>query len=110
MKINVHMLAFEPEYKVRQVEVNDEDYVEGQFEFLEIVFRNGQNENQPQQVASVSVGDVIEIPEKLHEYLVWDACFFLVEPYGFRPMTTQELIKYASLPRNERRDSKIFST
>jgi hypothetical protein len=64
MKIKVELWAF-ADGKVRQVEILDriwQLYVSGEISaeaLLEEVFRMGQNEFQPQEMPSVSMGDVI---------------------------------------------------
>jgi hypothetical protein len=83
MKINVHMLAFRKKGTVREVEIDDSFKGGNTQELLTEVFKMGQNEKQPQQVCSVSVGDVIEY-DFSREYK-----YFLVTPYGFEPVTQE---------------------
>ena len=82
MIIPVHMLAFSEERgKVRNVEIPDE---EGKYvrigELLELVFKYGQNDFQPQRMPSVSVGDVAEI----------DGEYYMVMGAGWKQLTKQE--------------------
>ena len=95
MKIKVHMLAFNDKGTVRYVDIPNEEltllddptsvtYIPT---LLELVFRYGQNDFQPQQITSVSVGDVIELCEE----------FWTVAGCGFKKITSDEFDK---LPGN----------
>jgi hypothetical protein len=96
MIVNVHMLANQPEYKIRCVEIPPPPFkVDGGNveRILENVFHCGQNEFQPVAgICSVSVGDVIEYNSKN----------YLILPAGFYVLTTCELITYVNLPQPER--------
>ena len=62
MIIPVHMLAFHDKGKIREVEVGDfPERHNDKDDILNKVFELGQNDFQPQDIPSVSVGDVIEI-------------------------------------------------
>lgn len=91
MKFIVQLLAF-TDTDIREVEVpNDFAELSGDA-LLEQIFYFGQNDFQPQQRPSVSVGDVIELDSK----------YYLVKPMGFKEITLKQLIHYANLPREER--------
>jgi len=90
MKIRVHMLAFGKPGEIREVEIpsdckNTED-------LLLDVYHFGQNDFQPQQHPSVSVGDVIEYNGELH----------MVAVVGFRKMSQAEIKDYTALPQRDR--------
>ena len=73
MKIEVEMLAFE-DGKIRVVEIPaDEAKGASREDLLDLAFKYGQNDFQPQPICSVSVGDVIHL----------DGMSFRVEPCGF---------------------------
>lgn len=73
MKIEVEMLAFE-DGKIRTVSVPaDEAKGADASDLLDLAFTYGQNDFQPQAIASVSVGDVIRLERKRYR----------VEPCGF---------------------------
>ena len=65
MKIEVEMLAFE-NGKIRVVNVPDDEWNQclSEASKLEQVFFYGQNDFQPQQICSVSVGDVARLNGK----------------------------------------------
>jgi len=66
MKFKVHMLAFCKKGTVREVDIPKSVLPTTQpahvltTAILELIFRYGQNEFQPQKLPSVSVGDVIQ--------------------------------------------------
>jgi len=66
MKFKVHMLAFCDKGTVREVDVPEEALPTNQpahvltTVILELIFHYGQNEFQPKNMPSVSVGDVIQ--------------------------------------------------
>jgi len=81
--IMVHMLAFADKgdrSKIRMVEL-PKDFVGYElFDVLEEVFRCGQNDVQPQQMPSVSVGDVAEIGGR----------YFMVLGMGWKEISKDE--------------------
>jgi hypothetical protein len=84
MEILVHMFAFaEPNdrSKIRKVFIDDTkaEYA-SQDELLEAVFHYGQNDFQPQQIPSVSVGDVIQQNNK----------YFMVKSLGFEEISKEQ--------------------
>ena len=101
MQVKVHMLAFYEEGdKIRLVDVPDNE-VEGCAtsdkalaiqDVLELVFKYGQNMFQPQQICSVSVGDVVELEGR----------YFLVRGCGFGELSEDELLRAKSMDRRER--------
>lgn len=93
MKIPVHMLAF-GNGVIREVNVPDHEFVIPAIDvifmnitrfqhILERVFYWGQNDFQPQQCPSVSIGDVIE----------YEDTFYLVESMGFKSICRKEFLE-----------------
>jgi hypothetical protein len=86
MIFKVRMLAFGDPGDVREVDVPDEELsrkttkTTQQNFVLELIFKYGQNDFQPQQMPSVSMGDVIEYEGK----------FFAVCALGFRRLIKLE--------------------
>lgn len=64
-KFNVHMTAYEPA-RVRVVEIPDDRLFDSVDHDLELIFMYGQNDFQPQNMCSVSVGDMVEYKGKLY--------------------------------------------
>jgi hypothetical protein len=92
MKVKVYMLAFGKPGEIREVDVPNEEVVEDTDALLESVFYYGQNDFQPQQHPSVSVGDVVELDSK----------YYLVMGIGFKEITQAELQNYMQLDRRGR--------
>jgi hypothetical protein len=86
MKYLVHLLAFS-NGKLREVELPHE--VEPS---LEQIYKYGQNDFQPQQLPSVSVGDVVQFENKL----------FVALPVGFKEVTIEEFNECVEVPQRER--------
>jgi hypothetical protein len=98
MKIKVHMLAFGQPDELRWVDVESPSAnVE---RLLEQVFEMGQNDFQPQEHPSVSVGDVIDLHPVNRQYLVRAA--------GFKELTLPELTQYRATPRLDRMLSALL--
>jgi hypothetical protein len=81
----VEMLAF-GDGQIRKVTIPEDEPAYDAFnttteDVLDLVFKWGQNDFQPQRMPSVSVGDVIRIPDG---YGGWDA--YRVEPIGFQKL------------------------
>jgi len=91
MQVKTHLLAFE-ENKIRMVDIPDNEPPS-----LESVFYFGQNDFQPKQMPSLSVGDVIEMWSEL----------YLVMPFGFKKITPSEFESYKAIPREDR-SMKIY--
>lgn len=101
MIYNVQLLANNPDdwENPRPVEVPDAEVmehgksVEG---LLERIFYHGQNEFQPRQCCSVSMGDVAEIAngDTLR--------FYLCKAMGWKEITPEQLAEYKELPRRDR--------
>jgi len=97
----VHMLVYQPEYCVREVEVPDgllgkKDLAEGitwQEYILERIFYFGQNDvrNIP-GICSVSAGDVIEYDNK----------YFLVRWAGYHEISEAQYLNYLEVEREQR--------
>lgn len=125
------MVAFEDPIRVREVEISSEylEKVEHTYDILELIFRFGQNDFQPQQCCSVSVGDVIElspanecfcagadatemlIDEIIGESFIhetfsppsdWAPGLWIVCGAGFHKITAQEFEEHKALPRLDR--------
>jgi len=75
------MLAFQDKGMIREVDIPDDEYDEsGHMEILELVFKYGQNDFQPRQCPSVSVGDVAQI----------DGKYYVCSGVGWRSVTKSE--------------------
>jgi len=108
MKFKVHMLAFQPEYCVREVDVPNEqvrkeldnadtstlEQAEESVGFLlEAIFHWGQNEMQNVRgVCSVSMGDVAEIKGK----------YFLCLAVGWSEMNPEQFEAYKAADKDQR--------
>lgn len=92
MIFQVEMLAFGNWGEIREVEVPDNLVTDNTDEMLENVFHYGQNDFQPQQHPSVSMGDVIRL----------DGQKFLVCDFGFRPLTQTEYSEYTRMGQRDR--------
>ncbi len=94
MKVVV-FLSMYTDGQTRTVDIGNVEFAgspeEQQLALLDAVFVNGQNEVQPLQRISVSVGDVI-----CHNGL------WRVDSAGFSPMTDEEFEDYMKLDRRER--------
>ena len=85
MQIKVHMRAFMDKGNIRMVEVPDADLKNAsQDTLLNFVFVNGQNEIQSQKMPSVSMGDIVELP---------DGTYHLIAGVGFKSITKEQLDK-----------------
>ena len=72
MKITAYLLAFGTETPIptRTITVPSEEASDDPNQLLESVFYYGQNDFQPQPVRSLSVGDVVKLPDgSLHRVL-----------------------------------------
>ena len=88
MIVDVHMLAFyENKGTIRHVEIPDYKDERDKQDILDLVFQYGQNDFQPQNIYSVSVGDVIELDDE----------YWMVAPLGFKEITKE---KFDSLEGN----------
>jgi len=67
MIVKVHMLAFCDKGTVREVDIADRFLSLPAKEVLGEVFKMGQNDFQPKQIPSVSMGDVIEYENQYWE-------------------------------------------
>ena len=94
MKIEVEMLAFEEEGKIRTVDVPDEEWAQASSDTnkLDLVFMYGQNDFQPQRICSVSVGDVVRLGEKR----------FRVAGIGWKELTEEEYKQYSAMSQRDR--------
>jgi hypothetical protein len=99
MKINVMMLAFGRDKEVREVDIPDERIQKHEMveEMLDLVYHYGQNDLQPKQCASVSVGDVIVYKEE--KYLVCST--------SFRKLTQIEFDQFLKLSPSDRRMNEL---
>lgn len=95
MIIFVRMLAFHAPDHVRMVKIPNSHDIDT---ILNLAYEYGQNENCTDRritntTRSVSVGDVVELPEGN----------FMVMPFGFRRLTDAEYDRYKSIPDNRER-------
>ena len=90
MKIKVQMLAFCEPGTIREVDIPQNEVTSTNI--LDLVFKYGQNDFQPQKCPSVSVGDIIELGNDL----------FVVCPFGFHKVTNEEYTKFLMLDRRDR--------
>ncbi len=86
----VRMLAFGVPNEVREVEVA-EPAIDMAI-LLDQIYRFGQNDFQPKNHCSVSMGDVIEIGDDL----------YLIKAVGFKKLTVEEYNQYTSLVQLDR--------
>jgi hypothetical protein len=100
MTINVRMLAFHDADTIRKVEIPDDvaKKCNSNDKLLENAFYFGQNEFCHDRLitsttCSVSVGDVIELPDSTHH---------LVLPFGFLEIPDKAMEHYIRLARQER--------
>jgi hypothetical protein len=91
MKFRVEMLALGNWGDIREVEVPHHTFTDIETT-LEKVFEYGQNEVQPQQRPSVSMGDVI----------VMDTDKWLIRDFGFRLLTPTEYSEYTRMAQRDR--------
>lgn len=92
MNVNVLMMAFGDPGETRTVTVPDNEWTTDTNKTLELVFHYGQNDFQPQNHPSVSVGDIIEL----------DNVRWLVRPFGFLGLTPEQFSEYNTLLRRDR--------
>lgn len=91
MKVPVYMTAFVDRGTIREVEIPDID--PGDLHaVMENVFHYGQNDFQPQNKPSVSVGDVAEFQGKL----------YLCKPVGWQEVTREWFDRYAAKGHGEK--------
>jgi hypothetical protein len=98
MKFQVEMLAFGNWGEIREVEVPDHLVINDTTEMLETVFYYGQNDFQPVQHPSVSMGDVIRMGNDR----------YLVCHMGFRQLTPVEYACYTRLAQRDRHISPLL--
>ena len=101
MTFNVRMTAFGKPNEVRTVNVPNTvlDRAHGDEAVLEQVFYYGQNDFQPMPHPSVSMGDVIELNQKL----------FLCQAFGFKEISKEQFDTYTQIPQRDRTINTIFS-
>lgn len=92
MNIPVHMLAFGDPGEIRMVEVSDDLWTDDVQKNLDLVFQYGQNDFQPKNHPSVSVGDIVEL----------DNQFYLIRPIGFMGLTRDQYLEYIGADRRGR--------
>jgi hypothetical protein len=106
MIYNVQLLANNPDdwENPRPVEVPDNEVVEhgkSVFGLLERIFYWGQNDFQPRQCCSVSMGDVAEIPngDTIRYYMCKGA--------GWEEISAERLEEYKKVPQRDRTFSEF---
>jgi hypothetical protein len=96
----VFMTAFGRPGEIRTVDIPDHrfDHISkaDHESLLNEIYLYGQNDSQPRQHPSVSMGDIIEIKEGD------DTTFYLVKAVGFHRLTMSELIDYMHTDRQSR--------
>lgn len=94
----VRMMAFGKPDEVRTVDVPNDRLAGAKSDDhkLGLIFELGQNDFQPKQHPSVSVGDVIELGDKL----------IMVLPVGFKEITPAQFDEYKAI---ERRDRSLYA-
>lgn len=95
MKFIVELLAYGKDGEVREVEIKNllkYDVRKAANEILQLIYEYGQNDMQPQEHPSVSVGDVIRLGEDRH----------LVLPVGFKKLSQADYDAYKAIPQNQR--------
>lgn len=92
MNFQVEMLAFGNWGEIRNVVVPDNAPCNTPTDMLSNVFHYGQNDVQPQQHPSVSVGDVVRFGNEK-----WLVC-----NVGFRQLTNDEYSEYTRMAQRDR--------
>ena len=89
MKINVHMSAYSTKNDIRTVEVPDNEITPKTTvnQMLALIYHYGQNDFQPQNHPSVSVGDVVGL----------EGDYYMVLGIGWKKLTESE---FKGLPDN----------
>jgi len=103
MKFKVQMLAYQDEQCSREVEVPASVIAVGTSDkqLLELIYIYGQNDMQVVEgVCSVSVGDVIELGDKLYQVCM----------VGFKEMSRDEHDKYLAMNQDERLSASLVSS
>lgn len=103
MKFKVQMLAYQGEQCSREVEVPASVITAGisDKQLLELIYIYGQNDMQVVEgVCSVSVGDVIELGDKLYQVCM----------VGFKEMSRDEYDKYLGMSQDERLSMSLVSS
>ena len=95
MIVKVHMLAFCDKETTRDVTIPYEADERELEDVLDSTFKYGQNDFQPQNLPSVSVGDVVEYNGEYHD----------VKGIGFEKITPEE---FEGLEGNRARNGVIF--
>jgi hypothetical protein len=91
----VFMTAFGRPGEIREVVIQDGENT-AHTAILDDVYHSGQNDIQPQQHPSVSMGDIIEIKERDETF------FYLVKACGFHKLSLAEAIDYLHTERRSR--------
>lgn len=105
MQVKVHMLAYGNPGETRTVRLDDfdawarlDDSSDGRL--LDYVFRYGQNDFQAQPHPSVSVGDVVELPDRWPHPTSFTK--YIVRPAGFAAMEEADFDAYVGLDQRDR--------
>lgn len=97
MIINVMCLGFGEDWEIRPVTIPDLYDAETDTVILEQVFYYGQNDFQPQQHPSVSVGDVAIIPRIGNKPKLYRC-----DIVGWDELTPAQMVAYLTMPHQER--------
>jgi hypothetical protein len=92
----VFMTAFGQPGEIREVEVESNHKNTPTDVILNDIFYFGQNDIQPKEHPSVSMGDIIELKERDETF------YYLVMATGFHQMTPTELIEFLHTERTMR--------
>jgi hypothetical protein len=87
----VRMTAYDSP-RIRTVHIPDDELTGATEHDLELIFRYGQNDFQPQNCYSVSVGDVVELGDQL----------YMVKAMGYKLITQEEYDEYLALDERKR--------
>lgn len=105
MKVMVRMLAFcdpangDPAFRIVEVSDNEWNSANNQ-ERLDLVYKYGQNDFQPQECPSVSIADVILLPATAGETPVLVP--YIVAMVGFKVLTNEQFIQLENTERYRR--------
>lgn len=92
MKFIVELLAYGKDGEVREVEVGVEAGNSNTKHLLGLIYRWGQNEVQPKDQPSVSVGDVIRLRRRR----------YLILPVGYKHLPKADYERYKAIPMDQR--------
>ena len=89
MTFKVHLVAFTD--NIREVDITTPSPDETHQDTLSRIFVYGQNDLQPQNMPSVSAGDVIEYKG-----------YWLISPVGYKELSPEQFNEYKNMNREQR--------